>query len=216
MKEKLALHRVFSLFAFILIIWGFYRFLFRFPETIEELVLKPLIWLGATFWVVKKLEKKPLASLGFSGKNLFKSLYWGIFLGAVFAVEGLFTNYLKYGNFSFIRLDYTQATFLGAVGLSLVTAVSEETVFRGYIFNRLNQILKNEWSANVLSTFSFALIHLPITIFVLHYSLDEMAAYLLLVSFFGFGSAFVFARTGNIASSILMHVFWAWPIVLFR
>jgi membrane protease YdiL (CAAX protease family) len=216
MKEKLALRRVFSLFALILVVWGFYRFLFRFPETVEELVLKPIIWLGATFWIVKKLEKKSLASLGFTSKNLFKSIYLGLLFGAVFTIEGLFTNYLKYGNFSFIQLSYTQAAFLGAIGLSFATAVSEETAFRGYIFNRLWKTLKNEWYANILSTAGFALVHLPITIFVLHYSLDEVLVYLLLVSFFGFGSAFIFARTGNILSSILMHVFWSWPIVLFR
>ncbi len=216
MKGKTTLHRVFSLFAFILIVWGFYRFLFRFPETVEELVLKPIIWLGAIFWVVKKLEKKPLSSLGFSGKNLFKSLYLGIFLGAVFAAEGLLTNYLKYGNFSFIELSYSQAVFLGAIGLSFATAISEETVFRGYIFNRLFKIWGDEWLANLVSTFCFALIHLPITIFVLHYSLVEILIYLFLVSLFGFGSAFVFARTGNIISSVLLHVFWAWPIILFR
>ncbi len=137
-------------------------------------------------------------------------------LGAVFAVEGLLTNYLKYGDFSFIKLTYTQAAFLGAVGLSFATAISEETVFRGYIFNRLYKIWQNEWLANLVSTFCFALIHLPITIFVLRYSPVEILIYLFLVGIFSFGSGFVFARTGNIASSIIMHVLWAWPIVLFR
>lgn len=216
MKEKQALRRVFALFAFILVVWGFYRFLFRFPETVEELILKPIIWLGAVFWVVRKLEKKPLTSLGITSKNLFKSIYWGLFLGAIFALEGLLTNYLKYGNFSFVELAFSRAAFLGAIGLSLATAISEETVFRGYIFNRLHRILKNEWQANLLSAVGFALVHLPITIFVLRYSPDEILVYLWLVSLFGLGSAFVFARTGNLLSSILMHVFWSWPIVLFR
>lgn len=216
MKDKLVLRRVFGLFAFILIVWGFYRFLFRFPETVEELILKPIIWLGATFWVVKRLEKKPLSSLGFTSKNLFKSVYLGLFLGAIFALEGLLTNWLKYGNFSFIQLPYTQAAFLGAVGLSFATAVSEETAFRGYIFNRLFKVWKNEWWANIVSTACFALVHLPITIFVLHYSLIEILIYVFLIGLFGFGSAFVFARTDNLISSILMHVFWSWPIVLFR
>lgn len=216
MKNRTTLRRVFSLFAFILIVWGFYRFLFRFPETVEELIFKPIIWLGATFWVVKKLERKPLSSLGFSSKNLFKSIYLGLFLGVIFAVEGLLTNFLKYGNFSFIQLTYSQTAFLGAVGLSFATAISEETTFRGYIFNRLSKVWKNEWWANVISTICFALVHLPITIFVLHYSLIEILIYVFLVALFGFGSAFLFARTGNIISSILMHVFWSWPIILFR
>jgi membrane protease YdiL (CAAX protease family) len=30
------------------------------------------------------------------------------------------------------------------------------------------------------------------------------------------GSAFIFSRTKNIWGSILLHVLWAWPIILFR
>jgi len=43
-----------------------------------------------------------------------------------------------------------------------------------------------------------------------------MLAYLFFVFVFGFGSAFVFGRSRNLASSILLHVFWSWPIILFR
>jgi len=43
-----------------------------------------------------------------------------------------------------------------------------------------------------------------------------LAAYFLLTTLFGIGSAFVFARTRNVFSSILLHVLWEWPIILFR
>jgi len=43
-----------------------------------------------------------------------------------------------------------------------------------------------------------------------------MLSYLFLVFVFGLGASFVFSRTGNLASSILLHVFWSWPIILFR
>ena len=209
--------RVFALFSFIFVIWALFRYFPEiFPDWVEELILKPLIWLLPTLWVVRKIERRPFSSLGFTLKNLFPSIYWGIGLGIVFALEGLLTNIFKYRGLNLIPLNYSLPTFLGLLGLSLATAFSEETVFRGYIFNRLKQIWKKEWLANIVSSALFVIIHLPIGVFVLGYTPLVMLAYLFFVFVYGFGSAFVFARTGNIFSSILLHIFWGWPIILFR
>lgn len=217
MDKKLSLRHVFALFSFIFVVWAIYRY---FPEILptwaEEVILKPVIWLIPTFWLVKKIEKLPLASLGMTKINLFPSLYWGIGLGMVFSLEGLLTNILKYGNLSLETLQYTPLPFIGALALSFITAFSEELVFRGYIFNRLWQVWKKELLASIVSAILFAIIHLPIGVFVLGYAPTVMLTFLFLVFIFGIGSAFVFARTGNIASSILLHVLWSWPIVLFK
>lgn len=211
------LKHVFALFSFIFVIWAGYRYFPEIlPEWVEELILKPIIWLLPTFWLVRKIEKKPISSLGFTAKNIFPSIYWGIGLGIVFALEGLLTNIFKYRGLNLIAFNYSLPTFLGLLGLSLATAISEETVFRGYIFNRLWQIWKREWLANIVSSVLFVIIHLPIGVFVLGYTPLVMLVYLFFVFVYGFGSAFVFARTGNIISSILLHIFWSWPVVLFR
>ena len=84
------LERVFGYWAFLFIVWGLYRFLFRLPEEIEEGILKPLIWLGPLFWLVGTKENRPIfSSLGFSRKNILSSCYWGIGLGAILTFEGL-------------------------------------------------------------------------------------------------------------------------------
>jgi membrane protease YdiL (CAAX protease family) len=216
MSSKTELKRVTLLYTFIFLVWGFYRFLFRLPEEIEELILKPIIWLGPVLFLLWR-EKKSLDSIGWSAKNLFKSLYMGIGLGMLFALEGLLTNWLKYRSFSFVNLQYQSlSVLLVAMGLSLATAISEESAFRGYIFNRLWQILKSEWAANLISSLGWALVHLPITYFVLHYNFEQMVTYLVLIFVFGVASALVFARTKTLTASILLHVFWAWPIILFR
>jgi membrane protease YdiL (CAAX protease family) len=215
--QKFSLKHVFALFSFIFIIWSFYRYLPQvLPLWAEELVLKPLLWLGPTIWLMRRVEKQNFSSLGFTTKKLFPSLYWGIGLGLVFALEGLLTNIVKYKGLNLISLDHSSISFLGIFFISLVTAFSEETVFRGYLFNRLWQIWNQEWLANIVSSFLFVLIHLPIGLFVLGYRPLVMLAYLFFIFVFGFGSAFVFGRTKNIVSSILLHIFWAWPIVLFR
>lgn len=216
-REEFSPKHVFSLFCFIFVVWAIYRY---FPEILpvwmEELILKPIVWLIPTFWVVRKIERQPLSSLGFTKKNLFSSLYWGIGLGMVFALEGLMTNILKYEGLRISPAQYSPLPFLGAIFLSFATALSEETVFRGYIFNRLSLIWKNGWLANFVASFLFTVIHLPVGVFVLGYTPAVMLVYLFLVFVFGVGSGFVFARTGNIVSSILLHVFWSWPIILFR
>jgi uncharacterized protein len=215
--ESLSVKHVLALFSFIFSFWAFYRY---FPEVlpiwVEEFILKPIIWLGPLFWLVFKIEKQDLTSLGITKKNLFKALYWGIGLGFIFAFEGLLTNVIKYKGFQATGESLGILFFLGSILTSFATAFSEETVFRGYIFNRLCKIWDNELLANVVSSFLFTVIHLPIGIFVLGYKPLVMLAYLVFVFIFGFGSSFVFARSKNLASSILLHVFWSWPIILFK
>ena len=215
MNKFLSLRNVISLYAFILIVWGFYRFLFKLPEAIEEVVLKPLLWLVPLILVLRR-EKATLGSVGWTTQNLFKSVYLAIGLGILFAAEGAVVNSIKYGgSFNFIQIP-AGAALLGALGLSLVTALSEETVFRGFIFNRLWKAFQGEWSANLLTSSGWALIHLPVTVFVLKYDVAQAVSFLFLTFLFGVASAFVFARTGNVFSSVLLHVFWEWPIILFR
>jgi len=216
-KEELSLKHVFGLFSFIFVIWAAYRYFPGIlPTWVEEIILKPIVWLVPTFFIVSQVERQPLSSLGWTTKNLFPSLYWGIGLGMVFVLEGVVTNIIKYSGLNFGSFQVSPQTFFGALFLSLVTAISEETVFRGYIFNRLFKIWEKEWLANFVSSLLFSFIHLPIAVFGLSYTPPVMGVYLFLVLTYGIGAAFVFARTGNIVSAILLHIFWAWPVILFK
>lgn len=200
--------------VYLLLVWGFYRLFFKLPETIEELVLKPIIWLIPLIFLLAR-EKENLSSIGITSKNLFKSIYMVIGLGAIFAVVALITNYLKYQQFKF-GANLGSDLFGMSLFLSLATAVSEEVAFRGYLFNRVWQIWKNEWLANLTVSLVWGIIHLPVAVFI--WKLDSLAlfSYLLVTFLFGVGSSFIFARTKNVFSSILLHVLWEWPIILFR
>lgn len=200
--------------TYLLIIWGFYRFLFKLPDEVEELLIKPLIWLLPVVYFVKK-EKLGISSLGITTKNLFPAVYFALGLGAVFLVEALLINYLKYGNFQFAA-NIGEKPFFTSLGLSFATAMSEEITFRGYLFNRVWTVTNSEIFANLSTSFFWALVHVPVTIFVWKLSLTASVLYLLLTTLFGIGSAFVFARTKNVFSSVLLHVLWEWPIILFR
>lgn len=200
--------------VYLILVWGFYRFLFRLPDQVEELVIKPIVWLVPLVFLLKK-EGIGLSSLGFTLKNLFPAVYFSLGLGAVFVMEGLFVNYAKYGSLNFAA-NIGALPLMTSLGISFATAFSEETAFRGYIFSRFAFALKNEWTANIVQTVLWTGIHVPIAFFVWNLSLSAALLYLALTAVFGLGSAFIFGRTNNIVGSILLHVLWEWPIILFR
>jgi membrane protease YdiL (CAAX protease family) len=200
--------------VYLLIVWAFYRFLFRFPDDVEELVIKPLVWLLPIVYFLRK-ERAGIRSLGFTLKNLFPAVYLSLGLGAVFAAEGVLTNYLKYGSLNF-GANIGALPLLPSLGLSFATAFSEESAFRGYIFSRLNFVFNSELAASLVQALLWTAIHVPIAFFIWKMDLLTGLIYLFLTFIFGIGSAFIFARTNNILGSIFLHVLWEWPIILFR
>ncbi len=202
------------LVAYLLVVWGFYRFLFKLPEEIEDLLVKPLIWLVPVLMLVRR-EKLGPKSLGLTFKNLFSSIYLALALGVFFVLIGLLVNYLKYQSFNFTS-NVGSSSFLTALLLSFATGITEEITFRGYIFNRIWHALGDEWKANYIVSFLWALVHIPVAIFWWKLSLPGTVGMLILITIFSIGSSYIFARTKNVASSILLHMLWEWPIILFR
>jgi membrane protease YdiL (CAAX protease family) len=200
--------------SYLLLIWAFYRFLFQFPDQVEELAIKPIIWLIPIFWLNMK-ENFPLSSLGITFKNLLPSIYLSLGLGTVFVIEAVLTNFFKYGYFNF-GANIGNMPLFSSLGISFATAFSEEVAFRGYIFGRLSHVLNDEWAANITSSLIWTVVHVPIAFFVWKLNFASGVLYLFLTATFGIGSAFIFGRTKNIFGSVLLHVLWEWPIILFR
>jgi membrane protease YdiL (CAAX protease family) len=213
-KKETVLKNITIYITYLLLFWGFYRLLLKLPDNVEEIIVKPIFWIIPLFYLLK-IEKASLESIGVTLKNLFPSIYLALGLGSLFILEGLLGNFIKYGQLNFVANIGDKLIFSG-FAISLITALTEELTFRGYIFNRLWKILGKEIPANVITTFFWTLIHVPIVIFVWKYPLMDSLVYLLLTSVYGAGSAFIYARTQNIISSVLLHVLWEWPIILFR
>lgn len=212
-KETAVKHAT-ILATYILIVWGFYRVLFKFPDNIEDFLIKPLFWLIPVYILVKK-EKLGWSSVGITTKNLFPSIYSALALGIFLTFVGVAMNFIKYKGFNLLS-DIGPTPFWTLLPLSLATGISEEITFRGYIFNRVWSALGDEWKANYIVSFVWAVIHLPIALFWWKLNIAGTLGILLLTFLFGVGSSFVFARTKNIAASILLHMLWEWPIILFR
>lgn len=215
-KKKNLLKNVSILFVFLLVVWGLYRVLFKLPEQVEELVIKPIVWLVPTFYFVFVKEKDKLESVGITFKNLFPAVYFSIALGALFGVVAMVLNFIKYkGMFNF-EANLGNLPLLSSVGISLITATSEEIAFRGYILSRLWKSMGSELMANIVTSVLWVAIHIPVTVFVLKLNFSAAFVYLMLTFVYSLGAGFVYARTKNVFSSIFLHVLWEWPIILFR
>lgn len=214
MSKTKGLKHATILFVYLLIVWGFYRSIFRFPEEIEEMIIKPIVWLIPVFYFVKK-EGLSFGSVGITSKNLFSGLYLSLGLGALFVGEALLINFMKYKGLNF-SANIGDKLLLSSIVISFATAFSEEVAFRGFIFSRVYLALGNELLANVLTSVAWTLVHLPVTIFIWKLNFASALIYLFLTFIFGIGSAFVYSRSKNVFASILLHVLWEWPIALFR
>lgn len=202
------------LFAYLIVVWGFYRLIFKLPDEVEEFIIKPLVWLVPVFYLLY-IEKANLASVGITLTKIAPAVYLSLGLGAVFLIEALILNYFKYKGFSFLA-NVGSASFQATLLTSISTAVTEEITFRGYIFGRLLLSLKNEALANVLTSIGWLLIHVPVVVFVWKLDLASSISYLAVSLLYSLGAGFIYARTKNVISPILLHILWEWPVILFR
>ncbi|MCX7928431.1 MAG: CPBP family intramembrane metalloprotease [Patescibacteria group bacterium] len=212
-RKETAFRNAIYFFAYLFLVWGIYRFLYKLPEDIEELFLKPIIWLIPVFFLLRK-EKSSISTIGISGKGLFASIYWVLGLGVLFAIFGLLINIIKYRWVHFGA--NIGGEFYTALIISVATAISEEIAFRGYVYTRLKHALGGIWIPNLLSSFLWSLVHLPVSFLWWQFNLMDSLTYLFLTFVFGVGASYVFAKTKNIIAPIFLHFLWEWPIILFR
>lgn len=206
----------YHVWGWIALSWAIYRYFFRLPEWADEFIFKPLVFVVPVLWYVRKIEKARLESLGLSGKDLFTSIYIGLGFGFVFALEGLAANAIKYGKLTIMPIAaYSQYGMVTLLLLSLATAVSEEILSRGFVFNRLLKASKNLPYASIISTLMFVLLHIPIL--VLSLKLHGMALVLFFVTDFvlGMANSLLLYNTGSLVAPILVHIFWNMTVALY-
>ncbi len=201
-------------YTYLFIVWGFYRLLFQAPVAIEELLVKPVVWLVPLIYLLR-VERASLASIGVVFNNFFKVIYFVLGLGFVFSIFALLVNFLKYNNLNF-GANLGEVSFGLAIGLSFITAVTEEITFRGYMLTRLMTFVKNQTQATVIISLGWTLVHLPIAIFDWKLDVIPLLVYVVVIFLFSAGTTYVFLKTRNIIAPILLHVLWQWPIILFR
>jgi uncharacterized protein len=105
----------------------------------------------------RAIDGSTVKSLGFEYRGHEHELIIGLLLGiAMLGIESLilyFTGHLQWTDVNFIPAD-----LLYGLVLMVLVAISEETVFRGYILQNL-MLSVNRWIALAISSLLFALFH---------------------------------------------------------
>lgn len=214
--QSLSLEPVYQLWAWVLLLWSLYRHFFTFPEWADELIFKPLVFVIPVIWYVVNKEKRKLNTLGLSLKNLFPSIYLGLGIGFVFAIEGLAANALKHGTLVSNPLPvFLEYGFVLFFALSIATAFSEELLTRGFIFTRILEKKDNLIYAAVVSSILFVLLHVPILVTSVKLTGPTLLLFFITDFVLGFANAVLFARTKTLVAPILVHVFWNMTVALY-
>lgn len=135
-------------------------------ETLRAMIAREgLYWAMAAAIVafVLFVERRPLSSIGL-GKPRWSSVLYGL-LGAVVALAGMTVLYFlvlpKLGSDLSTRFAAVTATPL-VLRIEIVAraAVFEELLYRGFMIERLTEILRVRWLAALVSLAAFTAAHL--------------------------------------------------------
>jgi membrane protease YdiL (CAAX protease family) len=147
-------------------------------------------------------NRESVKMIGWVGRNGLREAAIGVLLFIpMFYAAGFLDQLLVAAGFSspatpMPSLEATGGILESILGFILVTivAISEETIFRGYLLLRFNNIFSSTFFAVVLSAFIFSLGH--------GY---EGTAGVITVGFMGFVFAIVYLWRGSLIAPIVMH-----------
>lgn len=198
--NKLTFISLFIVYLIIFVSWVIYRYTTHFSEIFDETVAKPLIWICPVILVLI-YKKIPLSILNLKFPKP-KLIMISIFIGIGLALLQIIPNLLKGNGIFFAGIG--KFDWIVVVLATLGTAISEEIVFRGFLLQQLKQIF-SPLIANITTSFLFALIHIPILIWINHSSglIFYLGLYAVLVASLIFGALFI--KTKNLSASIIAH-----------
>jgi len=130
-------------------------------ETTLQLLIIVFFSLIGTFglvWLFRKyVDKKTLASIGFSKSFFNKDVILGLSFGFIIILSG-FVCLLFTKQIFFISIQINLVELILSIGIFLCITISEELLFRGYILNNL-LISFNKYIAVFISSVLFCLVH---------------------------------------------------------
>ncbi|MCH5461433.1 CPBP family intramembrane metalloprotease [Lactobacillus sp. LC28-10] len=171
--------------------------------------VKILIWLGIGLFMIHRTKKNQFeVERPFQVNLKFKPLY--ITLAAI-VIYMLVSAFIQRHSIGIV------ATFNPTMLLQdfLVVGICEETVFRGYLLNRLRKIVDSEQSALIIQAILFALVHLPkyLTTYPVP-SVLTILGQLVTVAILGYLFGWLFLRSRSLWPGIIVHSVWDLLIVL--
>lgn len=161
------------------------------PEVIEELWLKPIVWLVPLMLWNFSIKKRIVV---FESKNWIGSVIFGLVVGGfyVFALNG----------FSLAKINVD----INYIGIAMSVAMVEELVFSGIIFGGLASQFKSSVKAVLVTSIMAAVSHLPMMLFVYSMGVTTIIPSLLFVFGYSLINISIRATTKNVLGSMIARV----------
>lgn len=152
------------------------------------------------------LRKQKPKTIGLTGKNLFKSIRFGLVYALVYIVVFFIIHTLR-DDLAF-RYDF-KTVILNFFYFLFLVAFFEEVLFRGFINSRLLGLTKNKYLNLILVSVLFSLMHWPFRAFgfsgtVRDYFLDNYS-YHSILAILHFIFQYLYERYRNIAAPLILH-----------
>lgn len=208
------MRKILLYYAYLFLVWGFYRYATHFSEVVDEFVAKPVIWLLPIAFIIVFFEKKNVIhGIHLHFRTVFHDVVIGI-VGALF-VLGIFwiSVYVRDGNIIFNPHHFSLSAVPLLLWVAFATALIEEITFRGFIFSRLRRARHYVHWANILTTFLFVLIHLPIVFLVQHATPVAAFTQLLLLAELSLIDGYLFHARSGLIAPLVSHMVWDFTIL---
>ena len=196
------------------LVWAGYRYFWQMPEWVEEIILKPVVFvLPVWIYLKTKQPKVTLVDLGFHRAKFMAILGWGVGFGLFLTLENLVIWWSKWSGIS--ANVFLPSHLLISAAVSLATALTEEILYRGFLLDKIWQLTGRAYTANLLTTMLFVIGHLGVGVFRLNYFGNDLAVYLLTISVIGFTQGFIYLETRSVAATTMAHALWNFSNTLF-
>ena len=204
--HKKSTYKVIMVWMSVMTLWSAYRYFFRTtPIWIEEILLKPIPYIGLVLWFFHDKGTMISDVLGFRTANIKKIIIWGGGFGTCIVGEAVFVWIFNGRTF---MLPSSATSWILGLSIPLATAISEEILYRGFLMEQFWQKLENPWIANLISTLLFVIGHLAHGIFIFRYTGFEFFMYLWLMALLGYINGLIYEKTRSIYPTIFFHALW--------
>lgn len=215
--EVTPLQKALNIWAITLILWSLYRGFFKteLPLWFDEIIAKPLIFLGPLYYYITRKEGKNfLRSIDLRNKYMKSGILWGLVFGGIFFIVGLISSFLK-DSLNFVFTVEKLLSLFYLVLIALVTSFSEEALSRGFALKRLYETSKNLFSAVFFSSLLYFFIRVPILFTDPKIQGPVLVQVMLTDIIFSFAVSFLYIQKRSLFVPLIIHIFYILSVQFF-
>jgi len=176
--------------------------IFGKEQSVARVVIGMVVhWINllAVLFVVLQLERQPLSSIGLRPWR-WGTLFFGVLAGFVvllsYPLIAMLNSRLGLTTDESLFRFLASLSFWIRLGVVLTAGFFEETLYRGYAFERITYLTGSKWLAGVVTLAAFTLMHIPAVGFV----------HLLPVFIVGLFVTLLYIWRRNLALNIVAHI----------